>query len=126
MLNTPEDFERFFEEAKPEIHAALKTLDSSVLYWRDEEPTWHLTFSEDEDICVDFHLFNGEVCAGEDEGYNAGWTACERSGLILANCIPYNYSKWVWTRDEDELRQRIDGTLKSLADWVAREAWEDA
>ena len=129
MLNTQEDFDRFAEEVKPEIDAALERIDPGVCYQCDMEHTWDMLFAEDRDeerrVCVTFTLFDGDVSAGEPEGFNAGWTACEPGGLLLGNCIPHNYTDRVCNRDEDELRHRIESTIEALAEWVESEGWED-
>jgi len=94
-----------------EVHEALKEIDSEVCFWWDVDPSWSM---EIHGLCVSFEIVYSDDYGDDDEGYNAGWVACRHGGEIVANFYPYNYTSRVWTKDMDELRDRIDWALETL------------
>jgi len=104
----------------------------------EDDAVWYLRFGDltegsEDTVCVDFRIMDSVHWDGtgdpeysdEPRGFNVGWDACLIGGATLAGCVPYNYTKDVWTRDKTELWDRMEGTLSYLKAWVAEKGWED-
>ncbi len=110
------------DELIARITAELFKLDPEFNYvWSDEEPVWYLQFGEHD---VMFMLTDSRCRDGEEwdskegGGFNVLWDATNASGCLVAGFCPYNYSRQIWTLDEDEFERRIEWALEVLREFV--------
>jgi len=103
-----------------EITETLEKLDpeTECLDELSEYPQWLLLVGKHH---IDVVLADSESFEGtpwDEGGFNIAVTITNEGGEILGTFCPYNYTSQVWTRNANELAQRIRDALDALENWL--------